>query len=85
MKLAARIESRPEAARAAGKDFETWAQEGLVDRIIVCNFWPSVDFGLPLEEWNGIALNFSPVNFSPEALIYDLINQFYIISVVAEE
>lgn len=49
--LAVRIESRPENALSSGKDYLAWAREGLVDRIIVSNFWTSVDFEIPLSQW----------------------------------
>lgn len=60
VKLAVRVESRPEAARAAGKDFETWAKEGLIDRLIVCNCWTSVDFNLPFGAWKQCVQELDP-------------------------
>ena len=52
--VAVRIPSRPEAARALGMDFETWAREGLVDLVIAGNNYPSSDFGYSSAEWKRI-------------------------------
>ncbi len=50
VKLAARVPATPEFAYAKGFDAVRWAQEGLVDMIIVSDFWSGCgDF--PIERW----------------------------------
>ena len=49
--VAGRVDTEPEAALNHGTDYRTWAKEGLVDWLIVCNFWRTVDFELPFAKW----------------------------------
>jgi hypothetical protein len=51
VRVGARVSSRPEAARARGTDFESWARKGWIDWLVPSNFWWSVDFNLPYAEW----------------------------------
>ena len=51
VRIAARVASRPDAALAHGTDAVQWAKEGLVDWVIPCNFFSSVDFDLPCADW----------------------------------
>ena len=57
VRVGARVSSRPEAARARGTDFETWARKGWIDWLVPCNFWWSVDFNLPYAEWARLVQN----------------------------
>ena len=49
--VGARVASTPELARKLGTDAIAWAKEGLVDWIVTCNFWSTVDFDLPIDDW----------------------------------
>lgn len=51
VRVGVRVESRPDAAVELGTDAVAWAKEGLVDWIVPCNFFLSVDFDLPVAEW----------------------------------
>lgn len=51
VKIAVRVDSRPEAALKHGTDAVAWANERLTDWVIPCNFFSSVDFDLPYAEW----------------------------------
>lgn len=51
VRVAARVDSDPEAALARGTDAFAWAKAGSVDWIIPCNFFSSVDFELPFADW----------------------------------
>ena len=49
--IAARVDSDPVSALNHGMDWRTWAKEGLIDWLIACNFFDTVDFELPLARW----------------------------------
>ena len=49
--VGARVASAPKVALALGTDAVEWAREGLVDWIVPCNFWTTVDFDLPIDDW----------------------------------
>ena len=49
--VAARVTSTPEAAKGLGTDALLWAQEGIIDVIIPCNFLVQTDFRMPLRRW----------------------------------
>ena len=49
--VGARVASTPKVALALGTDATAWAKEGLVDWIVPCNFWTTVDFDLPIDDW----------------------------------
>ena len=51
VKVAATVLSSPETALGSGTDAVTWAKEGLIDILLVANFWASVDFETPWREW----------------------------------
>ena len=51
VKVAASVLSSPETALGSGTDAVTWAKEGLIDVLLVANFFPSVDFETPWREW----------------------------------
>ena len=51
VKVAAAVLSSHEAAIASGMDAVAWAKEGLVDILLVANFFNSVDFETPWREW----------------------------------
>ena len=51
IRVGVRVAARPERAFALGTDAETWAREGLVDWVTPCNFFNTLDFGLPMAEW----------------------------------
>lgn len=53
VKLAARVPATPEFATAKGFDAVRWAKDGLVDMIIVSDFWSGCgDF--PIERWRAL-------------------------------
>jgi hypothetical protein len=52
--LGVRVSSRPAAALAKGMDVAAWAREKLVDWVVPANFFSSVDFDIPLGEWQKI-------------------------------
>lgn len=49
--IGARVASRPSCAFGLGTDAETWSREGLVDWLVPCNFFQTLDFALPMDEW----------------------------------
>ena len=49
--LAVRVTTRPDAALGWGTDAFTWAKEGLIDVLIVGNYFDSTDLAIPLAEW----------------------------------
>lgn len=49
--LSTRVPSSFDAARAFGFDPETWAREGLVDLIVVANFWATADTDFDFDRW----------------------------------
>jgi len=49
--LAVRCASSYEVARELGMDAESWAREGLVDMVIVANFYASADFDCDFAAW----------------------------------
>ncbi len=49
--LGVRVATRPAAAVRYGTDAIAWAREKLVDWIVPANFFGSVDFDIPLDEW----------------------------------
>ena len=52
--LGVRVSSRPAAALAKGMDVAAWVREKLVDWVVPANFFSSVDFDIPLGEWQKI-------------------------------
>ena len=52
--LGVRVSSRPAAALAKGMDDAAWTREKLVDWVVPANFFGSVDFDIPLGEWQKI-------------------------------
>lgn len=66
MKIGVRVPVSLEAQRGYGMDADIWAKEGLVDLIVLCNFYHSVDFNIPYRAYaaNIRALNPS-VNVVP--------------------
>ena len=51
IKLAARVPASPESALGLGYDAATWAQEGLIDLLIVTPFFWTLDTDMPIEIW----------------------------------
>lgn len=49
--ISVRVDSDPESALNHGTDYRTWARERLVDFIVPCNFFDTVDFDLPYAKW----------------------------------
>ena len=60
IRLAARVDSDPESALNHGMDWRTWAKEGLVDWLVACNFWDTVDFNLPFASWSAELKTINP-------------------------
>ncbi len=55
--LGARVPSRPETAWAMGMDGARWANEGLIQMLVVTPFWASIETEIPLEEWRKLVGN----------------------------
>ena len=51
VKLGVRVPTDIEGAQAIGLDVLAWVREGLVDLIVPCNFFATVDFLLPYADW----------------------------------
>jgi len=51
IKLGARIPAVPEYAQGLGLDGIAWAQNGLVDLLVLSPFWETADFDIPVERW----------------------------------
>ncbi|MCQ6557536.1 hypothetical protein [Paenibacillus mendelii] len=51
IKLSARVPSRPETALALGMDAAEWAQQGLIDQLVVTPFWETIETDMPIEIW----------------------------------
>ena len=49
--VAVRVPAVPEAAAGLGMDAVDWAKEGLVDLIVPCAFYTTMDFDVPFENW----------------------------------
>ncbi len=54
IQLAVRVPARPEVSMGTGLDAVTWAKQGLIDHLIVCPFWATTDFDIPVEEWRSL-------------------------------
>ncbi|MFV2067449.1 MAG: hypothetical protein ACC645_10750, partial [Pirellulales bacterium] len=54
VRIAARIPAVPEFARGLGMDGVTWAQEGLVDLLILASVWRPSDTDIPIERWRDL-------------------------------
>ena len=52
--LVVRVPARPEVSMGTGLDAVTWARRGLIDQVIVCPFWATTDFDIPVEEWKSL-------------------------------
>ncbi len=51
VQLVVRVPTRPEVSLGTGLDAVTWAKRGLINHLIVCPFWATTDFDIPVEEW----------------------------------
>lgn len=51
VKLGVRVPSQPETALGLGLDAPTWAQNGLVDSVVVTPRWSTMHFDIPLAAW----------------------------------
>jgi hypothetical protein len=49
--LGVRVPSRPETSLALGLDAVTWANEGLINLLVVTPRWATVEFDMPLAQW----------------------------------
>ena len=49
--LSVRLLPKPSESRNLGMEADVWAKEGIVDLIVPCNHWVSIDFDIPLAEW----------------------------------
>jgi len=58
--VAARVDSDPRSALNHGTDWRVWTKEGLVDWLIPCNFFATVDFELPYARWVGEVKRLNP-------------------------
>ena len=51
VKIAVRLLPDPERAAKMGADAGTWAREGLVDVVVVCNMFGSIEYEYHLDDW----------------------------------
>ncbi len=51
VKIAARMTHELEKAVASGMDAGVWSREGLIDMLIVCNMFGSIEYEYPLDAW----------------------------------
>lgn len=51
VQLAVRVPSQPEVALGWGLDAEQWSKDGLVDLIVVTPRWATLEYDMPLREW----------------------------------
>lgn len=51
IKIAVRIPSRPEIALGLGLDVFEWVDQKLVDQVVICTFFSSTDFDIPIKLW----------------------------------
>ena len=49
--LSVRTVSSPDVVEACGLDLPTWAKEGLVDVVSVCNHFQTADYEIPVDTW----------------------------------
>ena len=49
--LSVRLLPKPSESRKLGMEADVWANEGIIDMIVPCNHWESIDFEIPLAEW----------------------------------
>ncbi len=49
--LGARVPSRPHTSVGLGMDGVRWAKEGLIDMLVPCPFWATIEFDIPVEQW----------------------------------
>ncbi len=52
--LGVRVPSCPDTAFALGLDAPAWAQNGLVDLVVVTPRWATLEFAMPMEKWLGL-------------------------------
>ena len=55
--LGVRVPSRPETAAGLGMDALAWAQEGLIQMLVVTPRWATLEFDMPLEQWRRLLGN----------------------------
>lgn len=53
IELSVRVPATPETAAGFGLDGVRWAQEGLIDLLVVASYIHSTDFDIPIERWRG--------------------------------
>ncbi|MFH1008479.1 MAG: family 10 glycosylhydrolase, partial [Candidatus Latescibacterota bacterium] len=51
IQLGARVASRPQTALGFGMDAATWARRGLIDMLVICPHWNSIEPDMPVEVW----------------------------------
>ena len=51
VRLAVRVPADPESARQMGLDAVQWADDGLIDLVVITPFWETCDFNMPVCLW----------------------------------
>ncbi len=51
IRLGVRVPSHPETASGLGLDVPAWARKGLVDLVVACPRWETLQFDMPLRRW----------------------------------
>ena len=51
IRLGARVPSRPQTALGLGLDAAAWAQQGLIDWLVITPFWATAETDMPVELW----------------------------------
>jgi len=54
IRLGVRVPSRVEVARSWGLDAVGWAEEGLVDLVVVTPRWSTLEYDMPVAEWRDL-------------------------------
>lgn len=61
VKLAVRTTHELENAVASGLDAGVWSREGLIDMLVVCNMFGSIEYDYPLDAWRELTGNKVPI------------------------
>lgn len=51
IQISVRVVAEPKAAEIIGLNAVEWAKEGLIDFLVLSNFWSTSDFEIPVEAW----------------------------------
>jgi len=81
IRLGVHVPSRPEVALGLGLDGSTWAKEGLIDLLTVTPRWATLEFDMPIHQWQqllgsskvtlagGLEVRYQPSPYGPWSLV----------------